>query len=80
MSKKSAGCDDPVSRFESSLKELEGIVAGLERGELSLEASLKLFERGVTLAAECRQTLATAELRVKNLIEGEASLPAVPAA
>jgi exodeoxyribonuclease VII small subunit len=59
--------DDPLARFEDALKELEDIVARMERGDLRLEESLKLFERGVALARESRQTLETAELRVKQL-------------
>ena len=73
---------DPVSRFEASLKELEDIVARMERGDLPLEESLKLFERGVALSRECRGSLEKAELRVKNLLEsdsegGEGSPPAM---
>lgn len=59
---------DPVARFESSMKELETIVAKMEHGDLPLEESLQLFERGVALTRECREALATAELRVKNLL------------
>lgn len=63
---------DEVSRFEASLKELEDIVGRMERGDLPLEESLKLFERGVGLARQCRSSLETAELRVKNLLESNA--------
>src|ERR1700751_1575640 len=62
---------DPVSRFEAALKELEDIVARMERGELPLEESLKLFERGVALTRECRGSLETAELRVRKLLQAE---------
>lgn len=70
MPKKSATAPetDPVSRFESSLQELESIVARMEGSELPLEDSLKLFERGVALTKLCRDSLATAELRVKKLL------------
>lgn len=61
--------DDAVSRFEASLKELEDIVTRMERGDLPLEESLKLFERGVALTRACRNSLETAELRVRNLLE-----------
>jgi exodeoxyribonuclease VII small subunit len=60
---------DPVSRFEASLKELEEIVARMERSDLPLEESLKLFERGVTLTRECRASLDSAELRVRKLLQ-----------
>jgi exodeoxyribonuclease VII small subunit len=68
----SADGNDPVSRFEASLKELEEIVARMERGDLPLEESLKLFERGVTLTRECRGSLENAELRVRNLLQADA--------
>ena len=64
--------NDPVSRFEASLKELEEIVARMERGDLPLEESLKLFERGVALTRECRNSLESAELRVRNLLQPDA--------
>jgi exodeoxyribonuclease VII small subunit len=62
---------DPVGRFEDAMKELEGIVQNLERGELRLEQSLQLFERGVELARQCRGALDSAELTVRNLLQTE---------
>jgi exodeoxyribonuclease VII small subunit len=64
---------DPVARFEAALKELEEIVARMEDGELPLEQSLQLFERGVALARDCRAALDTAELRVKTLLDNESA-------
>lgn len=66
QSKDSAGGD--LAQFEASLQELEQIVGKLERGELKLEESLQLFERGVALARSCRTSLDTAELKVKQLL------------
>jgi exodeoxyribonuclease VII small subunit len=60
--------DTDLARFEASLNELEQIVGKLERGELKLEESPKLFERGVALTKQCRQSLETAELKVKQLL------------
>ncbi len=57
-----------VAQFESALNELEKIVGALERGDLKLEESLKLFERGVALTQQCRKSLDTAELKVKHLL------------
>ena len=57
-----------VARFEAALNELEQIVGKLERGDLKLEESLKLFERGVALTKQCRKSLETAELTVKQLL------------
>lgn len=62
---------DPVAGFESSMQALEVIVQKLERGELKLEESLQLFERGMALTQECRVALDTAELKVKTLIDGQ---------
>jgi len=53
------------------MQELEAIVQKLERGELKLEESLQLFERGMALTGECRSALDTAELKVKTLIDGQ---------
>ena len=55
--------------FESSLAELEKIVAALESGELPLEQSLKLFETGVKLSRECRERLSDAERRIEVLMK-----------
>lgn len=63
-----AGATDPVGRFEEAMQELETIVQSLERGELRLEESLRLFERGVTLARQCRNSLQSAELKVQELV------------
>ncbi len=57
--------------FEEQLKELEAVVARLERGELSLEENVSLFERGVHLSNACKQQLADAESRVQVLLEPE---------
>lgn len=54
--------------FESSLKELEKIVRGLEEGELSLEESLKFFENGVKLSRQCQERLNQAERRIEVLL------------
>lgn len=56
--------------FESSLEELERIVRELEQGELPLEKSLELFERGVKLSRECQDRLNQAERRIEILIRG----------
>lgn len=60
--------------FEEAFAELEATVARLERGDLSLEESITLFERGQALAAHCNVQLDTAELKVRQLLpdsEGE---------
>lgn len=55
--------------FEESLKKLETIVDKLEKGDMSLEDSLKLFEEGVGLSAACKKELEAAEGKVETLIK-----------
>lgn len=54
--------------FEKNLVRLEEIVGKMERGELSLDDSLKLFEEGVKLSKECHQRLNEAENKVRILM------------
>ena len=63
--------------FEASLNQLETIVRQLEAGDLPLEESLKLFEKGVALSRECRERLNEAERRIEILMkdsDGEPTL------
>ena len=53
--------------FEAAFAELETIIAKLESGELSLEESVELFERGRKLSDHCQTVLDKAELRVSQL-------------
>jgi exodeoxyribonuclease VII small subunit len=55
--------------FEKSLKELETLVAKMEQGNLSLEESLRDFERGVQLTRACQQALKEAEQKVEILLK-----------
>ena len=61
--------DNMEKTFESALGELETIVKQLEEGDLDLEESLKLFEKGVKLSRECRERLAKAERRIEILLK-----------
>ncbi len=54
--------------FEQKLKELEKIVETLSSGELSLQESLKSFEKGVKLSRECSKELNQSEKKVQKLI------------
>lgn len=62
--------------FEESLAALETLVNRMEKGDLSLEESLKAFEQGVQLTRECQAKLQEAEQRVQVLLEknGEVTL------
>lgn len=55
--------------FEESLAELEQLVEQMEQGDLSLEDSLKSFERGVALTRTCQKALQEAEQKVQILLE-----------
>jgi exodeoxyribonuclease VII small subunit len=73
LTKKREGVD-----FEKSIAELEGLVERLESGDLSLEQSLKDFERGVALTRQCQKALADAEQKVKILLAREQDAPLAP--
>jgi len=60
--------------FEKALSELETLVTKMESGDLSLEESLKAFEDGVKLTRDCQSRLASAEQRVKVLMEQQGEL------
>ena len=64
--------------FEKALEQLEGIVEDLESGDLSLENSLKSFEKGIKLARLCQEQLSKAELQVQKLIEENGELKTSP--
>ncbi|HMR30432.1 MAG TPA: exodeoxyribonuclease VII small subunit [Geminicoccaceae bacterium] len=53
--------------FEEALAELEGIVQGLERGQLDLESSIGAYERGTLLRQHCAEKLRQAQMRVDKL-------------
>ncbi|MFK8069052.1 MAG: exodeoxyribonuclease VII small subunit [Gammaproteobacteria bacterium] len=62
--------------FEKSLAELEELVETMEDGDISLENSLKNFERGISLTRACQKALEEADQKVKILMEkgGKSSL------
>ena len=63
-------------KFEESLQRLEKIVADLERGDVSLEKSLTLFEEGMQLSGQCRKELEQAEGKVEILLKQNGKLQA----
>lgn len=58
-----------TSLFEDSMDELEKLVEQMEQGDISLEESLKAFERGIKLTRTCQQALQEAEQKVQILLE-----------
>ena len=65
--------------FEAGLAALEKIVSQLERGDLPLEESLKLFEEGVRLSRECQERLSQAERRIEVLLSDTDGRPTLSA-
>jgi exodeoxyribonuclease VII small subunit len=57
--------------FEVALKELEGIVARLEQGQVDLEDTIALYERGQALKAHCESKLKAAESRLEKIVLGD---------
>jgi exodeoxyribonuclease VII small subunit len=68
----------PAQPFEACLDELERVVKELEGGDLSLERSLELFEKGMSLSDSCRKQLEEAETRVEMLIRREGKIQPEP--
>jgi exodeoxyribonuclease VII small subunit len=65
-----------VVSFEDALRELEGIVASLERGEVSLEDAITAFERGTELKTLCQARLEDARMKVEKIKIPEAGTAA----
>ncbi len=55
--------------YEAAVSELENLVSRLEQGDISLEESLKLYEKGVLLARDCQEALQAAEQKVQMLLQ-----------
>jgi len=68
----------PGPSFEAGLQELENIVREMESGDLPLERSLELFEKGMKLSDACRKQLEEAESRVEILIRKGDKVQAEP--
>jgi exodeoxyribonuclease VII small subunit len=71
--------DPTIKDFEAAIAELETIVKKLEEGDMPLETSLELYERGVHLSRFCHARLEDAERRIEILNE-RGQLKAAPAA
>ncbi|MBR9835071.1 MAG: exodeoxyribonuclease VII small subunit [Alphaproteobacteria bacterium] len=63
----------PVEKmsFEEALRELETIVRQLEQGDVELEQSIEIYERGAALKKHCQARLDAADLKVKQIIQGQ---------
>jgi exodeoxyribonuclease VII small subunit len=83
MPKKTPPQDTPADEladldFETALAELETLVDQMEAGDMTLEASLTAFERGVKLTRHCQAALRDAELKIKKLSENDELEPLDP--
>lgn len=67
-----------VFDFEQNLSELERIIAQMEAGNLTLEAALEQFEKGISLIKACQKALQAAEQRVEILVEKHGGLHLEP--
>jgi exodeoxyribonuclease VII small subunit len=63
-----------LPKFEECLQRLEVIVKEMERGDLPLEQSLKLFEEGIALSGSCRKELEEAEGKIEILLKHDGKL------
>ena len=79
MAEKKTSADVTGLSFEAALKELEEIVKQLESGEVELERSIDIYERGAALKAHCETKLKDAQLRVEKIVLGPEGASAEPA-
>lgn len=70
--------EKPAESFENCLDQLERTVKELESGDLPLERSLELFERGMALSETCRKQLEDAETRIEILLKKDGKLQPEP--
>ncbi|MBI1238971.1 MAG: exodeoxyribonuclease VII small subunit [Alphaproteobacteria bacterium] len=74
---KKAGAEIAALPFEVALKELEEIVTRLERGQVDLEESIAIYERGAALKAHCERKLKDAAARIEKIVIDEDGSPAL---
>ena len=67
--------NEPSQNFEASMARLEQIVRAMERGDVPLEESLKLFEEGTALVRRCGKLLDEAELKISKVVKGPDGAP-----
>ena len=70
MPEPKASTDIAAMSFEDALRELEQIVHKLEAGDVPLEYSIRIYERGAALKAHCEKKLKEAELKVEKIVLG----------
>jgi len=70
--------DIATMTFEQALKQLEEIVQRLEKGQVDLEDSITIYERGTALKAHCEAKLRDAEARIEKIVITPAGASTVP--
>ena len=75
MTKKPREETEPAGQFDRQLEKLRAIVEQMEKGDLTLDESLKLFEEGIALAGYLFEVLNQAEGRVEQLLENLQRVP-----
>jgi exodeoxyribonuclease VII small subunit len=70
---------EPAPTFETALKRLEEIVQALEKGELALDESLRLYEEGIELSRLCHAKLEEAEVKIALLLKDARGEPILDA-
>ncbi len=80
MTKAKANADIAKLSFEAALKELETIISKLESGDVALEESIALYERGAALKAHCETTLAGAKERIEKIVIDQSGTPSAATA
>lgn len=78
MSAQKDAVDVGTLTFEAALKELEAIVSRLEQGQVELEDSIALYERGQALKAHCESKLKAAEGRLEKIVQSGGKLSSEP--
>jgi exodeoxyribonuclease VII small subunit len=76
---KAVPADIAALSFEDALKELEGIVEGLERGQIKLDDAIAKYTRGTQLREHCEKKLAEAKARIESIVVGPNGVSAKPA-
>ena len=76
MTKNDKNADIATMTFELALKQLEEIVQRLEKGQVDLEDSIAIYERGTALKAHCEAKLRDAEARIEKIVIGPGGAPA----
>lgn len=66
--------EEKTKSFEEEMEKLETIVTELEKGELSLDDSVKKFEEGINISKECNKMLESAEKKISILLEKDGEI------